>query len=68
MGWLGWSEQQTLDTALPALERAMKGRQDMVLAMQGIMPEPKQKPPPSSADIMAAFRTAATGGDPARQR
>jgi hypothetical protein len=30
MGWLGWTEQQTLDTSMPAIVLAYEGRQDMI--------------------------------------
>ena len=62
MGWLGYTEQQTLDTSIPALEGALDAhiemrrlvQHGMFAAAMGTDPEPP--PPPASADIMAAFR------------
>lgn len=30
MGWLGWTEEQTLQTTVPAIEIAYRGRCDML--------------------------------------
>ena len=35
MGWLGWSESQTLDAAMPSIEAAYKGRLKMLQIMTG---------------------------------
>lgn len=35
MGWLGWSEGQTLDTSMPAIVMAYEGRLDMLRALFG---------------------------------
>lgn len=35
MGWLGWSEEQTLRTTIPAIELAYEGRLDMLRAVFG---------------------------------
>lgn len=63
MGWLGYTEQQTLDTSIPALEGALDAHIEMRRLVQAGMfaaavgaPEP---PRPDPADIMAAFRRAA---------
>jgi hypothetical protein len=35
MGWLGWSEDQTLDTTMPSIIEAYEGRVDMLKAIFG---------------------------------
>lgn len=40
MGWLGWTEAQTLDTTIPAILTAHEGRLDMLKAIFG-----SSKPP-----------------------
>lgn len=35
MGWLGWTEQQTLDTSMPAIALAYEGRREMFNALFG---------------------------------
>lgn len=35
MGWLGWTERQTLDTSIPAVLFAYEGRKDMLRAVFG---------------------------------
>lgn len=35
MGWLGWTEEQTLQTTIPAIELAHEGRCDMLRAIFG---------------------------------
>lgn len=35
MGWLGWTEEQTLQTTIPALELAYQGRCEMLAAIFG---------------------------------
>jgi len=35
MGWLGWTEAQTLDTTIPAILTAYEGRTDMLKAIFG---------------------------------
>lgn len=35
MGWLGWTEAQTLDTTIPAILTAYEGRADMLKAIFG---------------------------------
>jgi hypothetical protein len=64
MGWCGWTEQQTLDTAIPAIETAFEGRKEMLLAMHGAslrstVADAMLGEAPPAADVMAAFRTAA---------
>lgn len=58
MGWLGYTEQVTLDTSIPALEGAL----DALIEFEAIRtrgqfaPAP---PPPTSESIFGAFRAAA---------
>lgn len=35
MGWLGWSEEQTLDTSMPAIMIAYDGRMEMLQSIFG---------------------------------
>jgi hypothetical protein len=35
MGWIGWTEEQTLQTTIPAIETAYRGRCKMVSAIFG---------------------------------
>jgi hypothetical protein len=35
MGWIGWTEDQTLDTTIPAIEAAYSGRCKMLSAIFG---------------------------------
>lgn len=44
MGWLGWTEQQTLDTSIPAIELAFSGRMEMLKACFGAAEEPATPP------------------------
>jgi hypothetical protein len=66
MGWLGYTEQQTLNTSIPALEGALDAHIEMRRLVQAGqfaaavgVESPEPPPPPASADIMAAFRRAA---------
>lgn len=34
-GWIGWTEEQTLDTSIPAIEMAYRGRCKMLNAIFG---------------------------------
>ena len=45
MGWLGWTEEQTLQTTIPALELAIAGRSEMINAIFG---GGSDKPSPTS--------------------
>lgn len=38
MGWLGWTEQETLHTSMPAIEAAYRGRTKMIQVMTGRSP------------------------------
>jgi hypothetical protein len=35
MGWLGWTEQETLDTSMPSIVLAHKGKLEMLQACYG---------------------------------
>lgn len=35
MGWIGWTEQQTLDTTIEGIRIAYQGRMDMLAAIFG---------------------------------
>jgi len=49
MGWLGWSEDQTLDSTMPIIELAYEGRIDMLKFHRGDPPnDGKSEPPPRS--------------------
>jgi hypothetical protein len=43
MGWLGWSEEQTLDTTIPAIVLAVEGRTEMLKLCFGTPDEPKSQ-------------------------
>jgi hypothetical protein len=45
MGWLGWTYDQTLDTPMPAIEAAYKGRIAMLKAIFGGDDAPAENPP-----------------------
>lgn len=60
---LGYTEQETLDTSIPALELAYEGLMELeMLRLRGSFapaaPAP-QPAPPSSESVFAAFRAAA---------
>lgn len=65
MGWLGWTEKQTLDTNIPSIILAWKGRQEMMLQGGGMFgarnSAPSDLPTKSMSPdkIMGAFRAAA---------
>lgn len=57
MGWLGWTEEQTLDTSMPAIVMAYEGRREMLNALFGggeqgeeakAEPEPDPEYPPKT--------------------
>lgn len=49
MGWLGWTEQQTLNTSMPAIVLAYEGRMDMLKACFGEASET----PPAAVEVAA---------------
>lgn len=57
MGWIGWTEEQTLRTTIPAIELAVAGRTDMLRAIfGGSEPEqPKVSPRPFSIELFDAL-------------
>jgi hypothetical protein len=67
MGWFGWTEQQTLDTTIPAIELAYEGALDRMqkeaqLRTMNFAPAPEPTPAPepaSSEKILSAFRMVA---------
>lgn len=70
MGMLGYTEQETLDTSIPALELAYDGLMELeMLRLRGafapVASAPPPAPPPSSESVFAVFRAAAT--PPARR-
>lgn len=63
MGVLGWTEQQTLDTTIPAIELAYNARTRFLADIVGAIfgkgePEPKPKAPdaPKQADVQSLLR------------
>lgn len=59
MGWLGWTEEQTLATTIPAIILAYEGRMDMLRSIFG--GNKKQQPPPTTdvvKDVREEFRSA----------
>lgn len=44
MGWLGWTEAETLDTSMPAISLAYEGRLDMLRALFGGSEKPPEEP------------------------
>ena len=64
MGWLGWTEEQTLATSMPAIVIAYEGRLDMLQALFGSATAPAaldadEKPPERddlATRIKGAFR------------
>lgn len=61
MGVMGWTEEQTLQTTIPALEAAYKGRCDFVSAIlkavfgEGDKPEPAQPARPLTFTLFDAM-------------
>lgn len=56
MGWLGWTEADTLDTSMPAIMMAYEGRKDMLQRIFGsgeAKPEPQSEPEAVTADDAA---------------
>jgi hypothetical protein len=59
MGWLGWTEQETLDTTIPSIELAMRGRIEMLKITHGSGTQPASEPvPPDPQKVFAVFRAA----------
>lgn len=60
MGWLGWTEQQTLDTSIPAIELAYEGKLEVMRVAQfgPQTPAAPSPPPPSGKSVMAIIRSA----------
>lgn len=52
MGWLSWTEEQTLGTTIPSILLAYEGRQDMLKAIFGSSEE-AQKPVKKAARSMS---------------
>jgi len=42
MGWLGWTEQETLNTSMPMIEAAYRGKIKMLKAIHGPGETPKE--------------------------
>ncbi len=56
MGWLGWTEQQTLQTTMASIIAAYKGRVDMFRALFGPSNRDAQQPrwkPATAANVKA---------------
>ncbi len=61
MGWLGWTEDQTLNTSMPAIEIAYRAKVDMLKACFGGGAEPDPQPaglPPTAENLRKAFAIA----------
>lgn len=60
MGWLGWTEQETLDTSIPAIVLAYEGRSEMIRRTlesvfgSGDDPEPDAPTPTTKAKPLSA--------------
>jgi hypothetical protein len=60
MSYCGWTEQETLDTSIPAIELAYEGVMERLKLCYGADDEPPpDRPPPDPQAIAAAFRAAA---------
>lgn len=67
MGWLGWTEQETLDTSIPAIEIAYEGRLEMLRVMHfggASTPTPDEPPPPESMSGKTAMAIIRSAGKP----
>ncbi len=65
MGWLGYTETETLDTTMPALIRAYEGKLKMLRACFGGAEETKPKPAPETISVgrvESMIRALAGGG------
>lgn len=60
MGWLGWTEQATLDTTMPAILTAYTGRVEMLKAIFGGGDEaqPAEPEPVTQEKLQSIFRMA----------
>jgi polysaccharide pyruvyl transferase WcaK-like protein len=57
MGWLGWTERETFETTMPAIELAYEGKIEMLRWQLG-GPEQSNEPEPLGADVIRkAMRT-----------
>lgn len=62
MGVIGWTEQQTLDTTIPAIELAYKGRSRFIADVAGAIfggGGTDEAAAPTPDDFRAVFRLAA---------
>jgi hypothetical protein len=48
MGWLGWSERETLDTSMPAIIMAYEGRIEMLQSIFGGGEKKPDEPAPEA--------------------
>ncbi|MGF7160126.1 hypothetical protein FHS85_001749 [Rhodoligotrophos appendicifer] len=60
MGWLGWTEQQTLNTTMSSIITAYRGRIDLLKTLLGqssdkTQPQGRMKPA-TAANVLAVFR------------
>ena len=60
-GWLGWTERETLQTAIPTIELAFDGLVEKLKAIHGSAPA-EEPAKPSAESIFSAFRYAAAEG------
>ena len=62
MGWLGWTEDQTLNTSMPAIEIAYRAKVEMLKACFGGGPSETDKPQegmkPTAENLRQAFLVA----------
>jgi hypothetical protein len=65
MGWLGYTEQETLNTSIPALEGALDAMMEKegikAAGMFGAIEPPLPAEPQSPEKVMSIFRSAAGG-------
>ena len=63
MGWLGWTEDQTLDTSMPAIALAYEGRLEMLQSIFGsgeaASAEPEEADPDIANRLKNTFRALA---------
>lgn len=50
-GWIGWTEEQTLNTTMPGIESAHRGRVNMLQAIFGKADEPSLAKKPSARHV-----------------
>ena len=63
MGWLGWTEAQTLATSMQAIEAAYRGRVKMIQAMTGRTPAPTAAPTQGGVHMTPLLFDALFGGN-----